>query len=110
MARSLATSQPHGLHFPFTLRVLDPCRSATEDAQSPDTPAEEPAEPFGRVPSAGGQESVPLPEGATLDCVLGVRCPSPTAAIFPLYPDVVRDLNMTPERFAVSQSLARQPS
>ena len=34
-----------------------------EEAPSPDTP-EEPTDTFGRVPSAGGLESVPLPEGA----------------------------------------------
>ena len=33
-----------------------------EEAPSPDTP-EEPTEAFGRAPSAGGLESVPLPEG-----------------------------------------------
>ena len=52
---------PEALHTTVTCRRS----AAAEEAPSPDTP-EEPTEAFGRAPSAGGLESVPLPEGMTL--------------------------------------------
>lgn len=54
---------PEALHTTVTCRRS----AAAEEAPSPDTP-EEPTEAFGRAPSAGGLESVPLPEGIAQAC------------------------------------------